>query len=533
MCDAGTRREGVAECASRASRREWVAVIAVSLLSVVSAWWLYSDYRGDDTWITAVYVRNINRGLGFRFNPSEPPIYAATSPLWTLVLAGTCALTDRPIVPTAQLIGGALCLVSLLLFWRLCRSVFGGAMSVLAVLMLAFDPHFLKLEYLGMESGLTLTLLLGALLLGRRHTSRAASLAAMVLAGLLALTRPEGIVLMPLLLAERCLTGPSRHTVKDTALLCAAWAFVIMPWMIYAYLTFGTVVPNTAIAKRGMLPPLEAMRSAMATLMSGQGLAVGLLTCGLLVSGFGATLTLRRFVEGVRENLTLVGGPILLSLSWVLSGVVVVARYQILILPMVIMGGVWGLTECMKALGARSARTRWAVMTPIVVLFGAQSMAVTSLLIWPMARGFTAGFEQTYARIGLWLANNSPKSASVGVADIGVVSYYADRRTIDLFGLVTPEAMAYRGREAEFLERTRPDFYVRRAPPGQSPADQAEFQRVFGPEVISLLEPLLTERIGRLGVRDRDGWQVTLFRFHWDRMGPASQNDAIGSAGSG
>src|SRR5687768_4817323 len=67
-------------------------VVAVSLASaglflfreqaVAGAW----GFSLDDSWIHAVFARNVATGHGFSFNPGEP-VAGSTGPLYSLILA--------------------------------------------------------------------------------------------------------------------------------------------------------------------------------------------------------------------------------------------------------------------------------------------------------------------------------------------------------------------------------------------------------------------------------------------------------------
>jgi hypothetical protein len=68
----------------------------------------------------------------------------------------------------------------------------------------------------------------------------------------------------------------------------------------------------------------------------------------------------------------------------------------------------------------------------------AQQAAVLLWLVYPGMDAFSRGLEDGPARIGKWLNENSSPAAVVATPDIGAVGYYAERRVLDLGGLVTP-----------------------------------------------------------------------------------------------
>jgi hypothetical protein len=67
---------------------------------------------------------------------------------------------------------------------------------------------------------------------------------------------------------------------------------------------------------------------------------------------------------------------------------------------------------------------------------------------------------EVYRRVGEWINANTPATATVGFTELGVMSYYADRRAVDFLGLTSPQ---YRdairhGDFAQAVLREQPDF---------------------------------------------------------------------------
>ena len=67
-----------------------------------------------------------------------------------------------------------------------------------------------------------------------------------------------------------------------------------------------------------------------------------------------------------------------------------------------------------------------------------------------------------YRQVGEWLRNNTPPTASVGVMEVGVIGFYAERRMIDYLGLLQPEVAAALGRRDIFwsIPHLLPDYLV-------------------------------------------------------------------------
>ena len=65
-----------------------------------------------------------------------------------------------------------------------------------------------------------------------------------------------------------------------------------------------------------------------------------------------------------------------------------------------------------------------------------------------------------YERVGRWLNANTPLTATIGVTELGVMSYYAQRKTIDFLGLTQPQHLSDI-RHGDFLAallREQPDY---------------------------------------------------------------------------
>ena len=67
-------------------------------------------------------------------------------------------------------------------------------------------------------------------------------------------------------------------------------------------------------------------------------------------------------------------------------------------------------------------------------------------------------------RLGHWVAAHTPPDALIALNDLGALTYFGERRVIDLMGLATPEILPYRreGPEAvlRYLGRRCPEYLV-------------------------------------------------------------------------
>jgi len=236
-----------------------LAFVVLTLL--VLRFWFVTD----DAYISFRYAANWAEGNGLRYNLGvEPPVEGFSNFLWTAVLAGVRLLGGDMAVAAPWISLG----LSLLLLWRIARFLArtirraapaGGETApdiepaVAGILFVALFPPYAVYSTSGLETMLFCALLFTAFeqLLG---TSPARGATAGVVAGLLALTRPEGLVwalaLAGLYVAPRIVR---RERVLDRPLLRYTLVLIALTLIFLAarLLYFERWLPNTAYAKVG------------------------------------------------------------------------------------------------------------------------------------------------------------------------------------------------------------------------------------------------------------------------------------------
>lgn len=226
----------------------------------------------DDGFINLRIARNVLEGHGPVYNPGER-VEAGTSPLWIGLLSLGGALRI-PLEIVAVYGGVALAVLGLFLAQRAAvatepeRRSGGPWIPVPAgALVIAALPAFWDYGSSGLETGLTIAWMGGAALASARALAggaRAARIAAAV-AGLGPLVRPE------LALYTLAFVGPlaavawrDRPTLAERAralaLLGACAVAAPLVWQVFRMGYYGTLTPNTALAKEAFLPNLRQGR---------------------------------------------------------------------------------------------------------------------------------------------------------------------------------------------------------------------------------------------------------------------------------
>lgn len=204
----------------------------------------------DDAYISYRYAANLAAGKGLVFNGGER-VEGATNLLWTLLLAPASAL-GLGVEAVAALAGVALGLAAVAGAWGICaRLGVPSRLAALALLVVACYPGFWLVMANGLEAGLFALLLVQTVFL--IVAGRPLFLAGLT-GGLLFLTRPESVVVVPicaayLLWAERGSGRDVRGALSRLLPLLAPWFAVVAGATAWRLLYYGALVPNSITAK--------------------------------------------------------------------------------------------------------------------------------------------------------------------------------------------------------------------------------------------------------------------------------------------
>jgi hypothetical protein len=232
----------------RLGRSIVVLLVIAALLRLVLAAEVTGFVLVDDAYIHLRYARNLVEHGALVYNRGEA-VFGVTSPAYTLLCAGSLAAFGTA-APAALIVLGIVAWTAA--SWVALRNVARGARLVVAA-VLSLAPGFVDNQLLGMESACFV--LLAVLALEGAHAGR--SLGAAVALGLALVTRPEAVLLAPWCVAAAW-SRPTPHGAAVAAR--TAWlrptvlAAVCLPglaWAAFALSRYGTVVPQSLVAKSG------------------------------------------------------------------------------------------------------------------------------------------------------------------------------------------------------------------------------------------------------------------------------------------
>jgi hypothetical protein len=440
----------------------------------------------DDAFITYRYARHLAAGQGFTYNVGRP-VLSTTAPLYALILAaGALAWPDLPALAnglSAVALWAAATLV-FILGWRE-KTPWVGSLAALFLV-----AHPLLWLGLGLETALFLALALGALVAyrgGRLYWTA-------VLLALATLTRGDGLILTGVVASHCALYWLTRQGWRIASQSQAGelsgrmvleavgvYVVVVLPLLIWLTWRFGSPLPATLGAKgaqaelgvTGFYPHttyLQGMGILIRALLAQSplyALFVPAVAAGLVATwGWGRWVCLI-VVWGVAHlaGYTIVGvtpyywyyAPLVPALVCLAAlGIVESARWLVQRLPLRRgaeqaaawgVGGLWAAT-LLVALG----RSDWAMVQALDGPVPPPDDAVSKML--PEAK------VGVYQQAGLWLRDHTPGDAVVGVTEVGIIGYYAERTMVDFLGLLEPEVAQALGRGDLYwaLLRYQPDY---------------------------------------------------------------------------
>lgn len=446
----------------------------------------------DDSYIHQTVARNfIQTGVPGLIAGQRSS--GSTSAIWTYVQAVQYAVGGKHPVACNLVLSAALLLMIAELLWRVAlREQMPLRVAAIWAGAPALCGNFLWLGLIGMEHLLFCAFSIAAIFFWAeaKEQSRSASAAAAgVFAGLVALTRPEGVVLIAVLALSAGWVGRAR---KDAAIAVAAW----LP-------LFVLLLANNYYTSHALLPATFAGRSWLYFRQYGGPHSVGAITnlLGswlarpakmLLPASVLLVPTLWRKLEDAAcmiVLLLLLGTGVVklfrsraraMQLLCLWCGVHMLAflalfpnsghggRYQplylMLVFPLVLMG--------IEKISRRRS----------TLFFAAAMLGAVSILSWrAVTQAGIMHIARTHGEVAQWINQNVPPGVPVASFDIGRISY--DRTSgpvIDLGGLADPGYVAYlkSGRTAQYLAARNVKYVV--VPEGML-ADLALQQAVGAP----------------------------------------------------
>ena len=402
-------------------------------------------YSLDDSWIYAVYARNLATGQGYSFNPGEH-VAAATGPLYVFLLAGLYILA-RDVVLPAKLLGVLCFTASALLVFHTVRCLIPDRIlpAGLAGTLVALSPPLLWGSVSGMEipEYVLVTTLGMYFYVAKRWTL------AVLMWSLGVWLRPEGLLLAGLGLVLR-----PGLTVQNTIRPALVFAGLVGAYLVFNVVVGGWFFPNSVKVAAGsggghFLQNQWVMVTQLADLWGGslgvRSLAshLALLLPAILIG----CIALWRTWPALIAYLVLF--PMVLAAFRAWGGQF--SRYLVPLVPFGMVLAAVGVDWAAR----RVAPKRYAgVMIAVGLLcLGWQVHAARKV-------GIIHGWNvQNIEGMQRWIADATARATSPGdtiaVNDVGAIGYFSGCYVVDLVGLVS-ERRAF----PDYLTTYRPKYLI-------------------------------------------------------------------------
>lgn len=505
----------------------------------------------DDVYIHLQYARQLGLGEPFRYFAGEPVTTGASSLLYAFVLGAAYAVGFTGQLLLAFAIGfGALCgAAATALTYLLALRLAGRTVALWTGVLVMVSGPLLWGAVSGMEVGLVALLVVGAVYAFVREQLRARFLVTPVVATLLALARPEGLIVAVGLVVAMLWTIP--RVVPAAHRSWWAPVLVVLPLLagagqlLFNHLATGSVQAAGVQAKswlhQGLLmQPLEVADQTLRNLREMAASLAGLsgqdfLPPGTLVL---VVLGLAALWVGGRRTLTvvLVFGlvMVLLSLATLSTAQWQNLRYLQPFVPLLLLLAVLGVDGLARVAGTGRRPIVLHGLLVVLLLF-----SVLATPTWAVRLGQQASaMREGPVSVGNWLSGHVPPGSSVAVNDVGAAAWFGGHRTVDLVGLTTPGMDRASRNGAGTLyealrhlpEEKRPDYFAVFDAWGGAPVGELKRSTIYGTDPLVTLQLVAPPRPISVTAPqtcqiDRTCDRISVWRADWRGAGTGDRPD--------
>lgn len=218
----------------------------------------------DDAGISFAYARNLSSGFGLVAQPGHVPVEGYSNLLWIILLTPFFSFGIFHPVIIPKLLSIVMVLLTFVVVGKTLQRQYEGGRSLIcvALTLIATNTSFVVWSTSGMENPLYVFLLSLLLFFSGKTTlsekkTRINAMVLGVLAGAIALTRPEGVIFFAIYPIARLIEWfykwnlRGKSDVMELLTYLLPFAVVFGGFMAFRFLYFGDFFPNTYYAKGG------------------------------------------------------------------------------------------------------------------------------------------------------------------------------------------------------------------------------------------------------------------------------------------
>jgi len=408
----------------------------------------------DDSFLMFSIAKNIASGNGITYNGIDKT--NGFQPLWTFLIVPVYMITNDIYltVNLILLISTVLNTLTVLLVFNFTKRIFNRNTALVAAALYGLNPFVMFQTLSGMEIVLYIFLLMSTLyfytkIYNRINFKNMAVLG--ILAGLTILARMDGLFLCIAIGLHLLWTKRKKffEVLKVGVIAGITALLVVMPWFLWSYLNFGTIVQSSEIARynlgHGIFPYsdlkepktlsqtfsmiTENFIRTIGSILNQLGIfrfdldVITILLCVFIFT------TLLASVKYVKKMFVPIIYIILLILFYNLYLWGIQVRYMTPIIPLITIMMSAGLVSIAKN------KTKVIITVLIVALF---MLMINGLQQWE--QGYFAWSTELY-KDALWIKENIGENESVGVFSCGIHTYFSGKHVVDLDGVVNFKAI--------------------------------------------------------------------------------------------
>ena len=442
---------------------QYGAAVIVLVFYVTAS--LHFSYTPDETYVYLQYGRNIARGEGISFNAGSTS-YGVTGPLWALLIAGGVKLNlDAYIVAkTLDIVFASVALMAVLAFAFIV--IRDRLYALIAAWMFSFDAWFLRWAGSGTETSLAILLAMLALWYAYKKEHITSSL----VAALLTLVRPEGVFLFLAAQVDALLNSRNRMSaIKVVIGSVVLYLMIVGTWLGFSYVHFGTMLPNQLQSA-----PFSGFSWSMmlANAFASMKIVGATQLLPLLFLAGGVVVTVRKFGwHIIREE----GFPLIWALAvplcYVMFNVEIASRQLLLVLPVFIVYGLWGIKR-LEIASLISPKRGFVLLLLVAGISLAQNQLIYRGWALPHMNNLELGINECLKPIAYWLRGNTSAGSTVLTPQAGVIGYVSERKVFDASGMIAPEVRRAFGSasydigmvERKYEAAIHPEYVIDRSP---------------------------------------------------------------------
>ena len=451
------------------NNQQILLIAGISVLWALVVMILYPAFTGDDSFIHLAFINSMAESGKFAFAGNVTN--GSTAPLWVL-LNSFLALTGIDpywIMRTLSLMFGMGVLVMVFKIARYIR--LDGWLLWSVVIISGLNAYFMRWGFTGMETTAAMFFLLaGTYLLLTVHNNSGYALIGLCF-GAGTLLRPEIflffllLVFHQLFLRKKLFYGEG---LTQSGILLISGILPILLWSIYAFNTFGSVLPNTFDAKTGsglLEPSFHNLERNLKLMVSGNFPEI------IAIAGMAGLLLFScspgNIKNQIGKNLMnfLKSGKGLVFL-WFIGfygyytgkDVIILSRYALLLMPFVVLFTGWLISQLQKNTcfsgSTNMIATGWLISAILFHGF------FTFAYVKPASDKFASGFQQTYTEMANILSEKN-LNGSVALTDVGIIGLKSRMKIYDLAGLTDHRRFDYED-AASYVQAKKPTHIILR-----------------------------------------------------------------------